>query len=95
LFRICPGRYFADAKLWNAIAFILATVEIVPERDEMGNPQIPELEFIEGLVRCAGILCSGLLVTTDLQIGSEPAPFECNIRPRAEAQALLAQIEEA
>ena len=36
--RICLGRYFADITLWNAIACILATAEIVPKKDEMGNP---------------------------------------------------------
>ncbi|KAK1230306.1 hypothetical protein PQX77_006599 [Marasmius sp. AFHP31] len=74
--RICPGRYFADLNVWNAIACIVATVELVPKKDEMGNPKIPKLEFIEGLT-------------------SEPVPFECDVRPRAEAQALIAQLEAA
>ncbi|KAF9262274.1 cytochrome P450 [Marasmius fiardii PR-910] len=50
--RICPGRYFADLTLWNAIANILATLEIVPAKDEAGDEKIPELVFTEGLVRC-------------------------------------------
>ncbi|KAL0578234.1 hypothetical protein V5O48_003771 [Marasmius crinis-equi] len=48
--RICPGRHFADVALWNALACILATLEIVPVKDEAGNPKMPKVEFSEGLI---------------------------------------------
>ncbi|KAF9262030.1 cytochrome P450 [Marasmius fiardii PR-910] len=48
--RICPGRYFADSALWNAMACILATLEIVPTTDEVGNERVPEVAFTEGLI---------------------------------------------
>ena len=48
--RICPGRHFASMTLWHAVAYTLATLEIVPKTDEMGNAILPEVEFTEGLV---------------------------------------------
>jgi len=49
--RICPGRHFADLSLWNVMAHILATLEILPPKDEMGNSVIPEVIVTEGLTR--------------------------------------------
>ncbi|KAF9262281.1 cytochrome P450 [Marasmius fiardii PR-910] len=48
--RICPGRHYADLELWHAIACTLATLEILPAKDEVGNEKIPEAVFTEGLV---------------------------------------------
>ncbi|KAL0064441.1 hypothetical protein AAF712_008605 [Marasmius tenuissimus] len=48
--RICPGRHFASLALWHAIACTLATLELAPKKDEMGNPRLPEAELSEGLV---------------------------------------------
>ncbi|KAL0568631.1 hypothetical protein V5O48_013350 [Marasmius crinis-equi] len=48
--RICPGRHFASLALWHAIACTLATLEIIPVKDEMGDPKLPEVAFAEGLV---------------------------------------------
>ncbi|KAJ8081659.1 hypothetical protein PM082_007505 [Marasmius tenuissimus] len=49
--RICPGRHFTPLVLWNAIACTLATLEIIPLKDEKGNPQLPELAFSDSIVR--------------------------------------------
>ncbi|KAK1231444.1 hypothetical protein PQX77_005424 [Marasmius sp. AFHP31] len=49
--RMCPGRHLAPLVLWNAIACTLATLEIVPVKDEKGNPRLPELEFSDSFVR--------------------------------------------
>ncbi|KAF9261873.1 cytochrome P450 [Marasmius fiardii PR-910] len=46
--RICPGRYFADMAVWHVMACVLATLEILPPNDEMGNVVIPEPIVIEG-----------------------------------------------
>ncbi|KAJ8081660.1 hypothetical protein PM082_007506 [Marasmius tenuissimus] len=46
--RICPGRHFADLVIWHAIVCTLATLEIIPKTDEMGNPKLPEVAFTEG-----------------------------------------------
>ncbi|KAK1228114.1 hypothetical protein PQX77_008849 [Marasmius sp. AFHP31] len=46
--RMCPGRHFADLAIWHAIACTLATLEVVPKTDEMGNPKLPEVAFTEG-----------------------------------------------
>ncbi|KAK1231448.1 hypothetical protein PQX77_005428 [Marasmius sp. AFHP31] len=48
--RVCPGRHFASLALWHAIACTLATLEIVPKKDEAGNPKLPEVAFSEGFV---------------------------------------------
>uniref|UniRef100_A0A0W0EW69 Putative cytochrome P450 n=1 Tax=Moniliophthora roreri TaxID=221103 RepID=A0A0W0EW69_MONRR len=48
--RICPGRHFADQSLWHAMACILATLEILPEKDESGKIVVPEVRFTEGIV---------------------------------------------
>ncbi|KAJ8081649.1 hypothetical protein PM082_007495 [Marasmius tenuissimus] len=49
--RICPGRHLAPLALWNAIACTLATLEIVPIKDEKGNPRLPELASPNSIVR--------------------------------------------
>lgn len=43
--RICPGRHFADASLWLAMASILCTFDILPELDEGGREVLPKVEF--------------------------------------------------
>ncbi|KAJ8081567.1 hypothetical protein PM082_007412 [Marasmius tenuissimus] len=47
--RICPGRHFADLVIWNVAACTLATLEILPPKNERGNVIIPELVTTEGL----------------------------------------------
>ncbi|KAG7094718.1 hypothetical protein E1B28_005538 [Marasmius oreades] len=42
--RICPGRHFAELAIWHA----LATLEILPPKDERGNVLVPELIVTEG-----------------------------------------------
>jgi len=43
--RICPGRHFADASLWLAIASILCTFDILPDLDDGGRLVLPDVEF--------------------------------------------------
>jgi cytochrome P450 len=45
--RLCPGRVFARRSIWENIAGILATFEIVPTED---GP--PEKKYLSGLVSC-------------------------------------------
>ncbi|KAL5536335.1 hypothetical protein ACEPAF_156 [Sanghuangporus sanghuang] len=47
--RICPGRHFAEADLWLAIANILAVFDILPTKDQNGADIIPKVEFTPGL----------------------------------------------
>ncbi|KAL5492942.1 hypothetical protein ACEPAI_4390 [Sanghuangporus weigelae] len=47
--RICPGRHFAEADLWLAIANILAVYDILPTKDENGADILPKVEFTAGL----------------------------------------------
>ncbi|KAF9258780.1 cytochrome P450 [Marasmius fiardii PR-910] len=42
-------RYFADLAIWHAIACILATLEILPPKDERGNDVLPEPVVVDGL----------------------------------------------
>ncbi|KAJ8081568.1 hypothetical protein PM082_007413 [Marasmius tenuissimus] len=46
--RICPGRHFADLAIWNVAACTLATLEILPPKDESGNTVMPDLVVTEG-----------------------------------------------
>lgn len=50
-FRVCPGRYLADASIWIAIASILATFHISKARDENGVEITPPSKFESGIVR--------------------------------------------
>ncbi|KAL5536334.1 hypothetical protein ACEPAF_155 [Sanghuangporus sanghuang] len=47
--RICPGRHFAEADLWLAIASILAVFDILPAVDERGTEILPKVEFVPGI----------------------------------------------
>ncbi|KAF9258225.1 cytochrome P450 [Marasmius fiardii PR-910] len=47
--RICPGRYFAELAVWHVMACVLATLEVLPPRDEMGHVVIQEPTVTEGL----------------------------------------------
>ncbi|KAJ3008327.1 hypothetical protein NUW54_g3194 [Trametes sanguinea] len=48
--RICPGRHFAEAGLFIAIASVLHVFEIVPPLDEDGRPVNIEYEQRHGLL---------------------------------------------
>ncbi|KAK1231449.1 hypothetical protein PQX77_005429 [Marasmius sp. AFHP31] len=67
LLRVCPGRHFASLALCHAIACTLATLELVPKKDEIGNPKLPEAELSEGLV------CEPLPFEFDVHPRSEAA----------------------
>ncbi|KAL5530920.1 hypothetical protein ACEPAG_3796 [Sanghuangporus baumii] len=47
--RICPGRHFAEADLWLAMASILAVFDILPAVDERGTEILPKVEFVPGI----------------------------------------------
>ncbi|KZT69384.1 cytochrome P450 [Daedalea quercina L-15889] len=48
--RICPGRRFADASIWLAIASIVATFNVRKVRDAEGRETDPVVEFTSGSV---------------------------------------------
>ncbi|KAH9834641.1 cytochrome P450 [Rhodofomes roseus] len=57
--RICPGRRFADASIWLAIAAITATVDIRKARDSSGQEITPPCSFTSGAVSHAkAFVCS-------------------------------------
>jgi len=72
--RACPGRFFADASLWLAIARILAVFDILPE----SNPAMTETDKQPVTVE---MFTNG---TT-----SRPKPFTCRIVPRSDKHASL------
>ncbi|EJC99766.1 cytochrome P450 [Fomitiporia mediterranea MF3/22] len=47
--RICPGRHFAEADIWLAIASILTVFDIRPAVDDKGSEILPKPEFTSGL----------------------------------------------
>ncbi|KAH8114932.1 cytochrome P450 [Phellopilus nigrolimitatus] len=50
--RICPGRFFADASIWLALASILAVFDILPPIDpDTGKETLPLAEYSLGLTR--------------------------------------------
>ncbi|KAH8114933.1 cytochrome P450 [Phellopilus nigrolimitatus] len=51
-FGICPGRFFADASIWLAIANILAVFDILPPIDpDTGKETMPPAEYSFGFTR--------------------------------------------
>ncbi|KAI5119696.1 hypothetical protein M0805_003581 [Coniferiporia weirii] len=47
--RICPGRFFADAGAWLAMANVLAMFDILPPIDpSTGKERLPPIEYIVG-----------------------------------------------
>ncbi|KAJ6477611.1 cytochrome P450 [Mycena sanguinolenta] len=43
--RACPGRYLAEGTLFAVAVTALATCEILPIRDNEGNPVLPEISY--------------------------------------------------
>ena len=48
LHSICPGRHFAEADLWLAMACALAVFDILPVEDESGRRALPKVDFVPG-----------------------------------------------
>lgn len=52
LYRICPGRYFADTTVWLVVANVLATFRIGPYTDPSSGREIrPEVAYLLGFTR--------------------------------------------
>lgn len=49
-YRLCPGRYFADASLWIAGCTALATINITPPQGPDGWDVIPDADCTEGAI---------------------------------------------
>ncbi|EIW84493.1 cytochrome P450 [Coniophora puteana RWD-64-598 SS2] len=47
--RVCPGRHFAQASVWTAMAHILATFSILRDNDASGEPIEPAPDWAEGV----------------------------------------------
>ncbi|KAG9317980.1 cytochrome P450 [Chiua virens] len=47
--RVCPGRYFADASLFTAIATMLAMFEFHIPKDEQGNDVALDITWVNGV----------------------------------------------
>ncbi|PCH43263.1 cytochrome P450 [Wolfiporia cocos MD-104 SS10] len=48
--RICPGRQFADASVWLAIANIIAMMDISKKKDSTGKEIIPDVIYPSGFI---------------------------------------------
>lgn len=48
--RFCPGRWMVYETLWIAIASILATFDISPEKDEHGNPITADVAYTDTFI---------------------------------------------
>jgi hypothetical protein len=48
--RICPGRFLADASLFMTVVTLLATVDIVRAKDDLGTEIIPKVEVSSGII---------------------------------------------
>lgn len=51
LYRICPGKDFADASLFLLIANMITTLDISKAQDDNGSDIDPPYEFIQGVTR--------------------------------------------
>ena len=50
IYRICPGKHFAEASLFIMIASILHAVTIEHALDENGHPITPEAKMTYGVI---------------------------------------------
>ncbi|PPQ67732.1 hypothetical protein CVT25_009338 [Psilocybe cyanescens] len=51
--RICPGRHMADSSVWLAVTSILSVFDIGHKKDSVGNVIPINIEYTDGLIRCA------------------------------------------
>ena len=49
--RVCPGKAFAEANLWLAVANTIAVMDVRKALDKDGNPITPVAEFDPGTIR--------------------------------------------
>ncbi|KLO12046.1 cytochrome P450 [Schizopora paradoxa] len=49
--RICPGYHFSMASLFMYMASILATFDILPVKNELGEDELPPVKFLDGHIR--------------------------------------------
>ncbi|KAJ3757779.1 cytochrome P450 [Lentinula raphanica] len=73
--RVCPGKFFASASLWVAIASILSCYSIEPEQDEHGKPIKPQLQR--------------RLKSDPISLLGQLPPFKCRFVPRFEDLRML------
>ena len=55
LYRLCPGKDFADTNIYLMIANIVATMDIAKVRDADGQEITPPAEFEAGSSRYARV----------------------------------------
>ena len=89
--RLCPGREFADATLFLAMASMISALDIAKAQDAEGKDITPAVSFasssIVRLVQTRRALC---LDSSQLRIlHSYPNEFPCRIQPRSEATAAM------
>ena len=85
---LCPGKHFAEADIWLAMATVVATLQIEKAKDDTGSCITPDAAFTSGFVRCA---ISGHFDVNSVLITlcSHPESFDCVIKPRSEKASLL------
>ena len=49
--RACPGRAFAESSIFLLISNIIATMDLTKEKDEIGVPITPSVEYTKSFVR--------------------------------------------
>lgn len=90
--RICPGRRLGLQTVYLVVACVLSAFDIEPTLDEDGNPQVPEVEFNNLIIRYVfletSIRVAATLTTARHHIRS-PKPFKCKIKPRSEGAIKL------
>ena len=94
--RVCPGKVFAEANVWLLMANIVATMDIEKSVDELGQPIIPDSEYIGSYVRYAYL--RPVSAISALFDGSpfhrHVKPFMCKMTYRSEkARATVGQTK--
>ena len=91
--RLCPGREFADATLFLAMASIIATLDIGKARDAEGKEIVPKASFastsIVRSVRGWSDQWHEKATHHSSALGSYPEEFPCSIKPRCDATGPL------
>ncbi|KAH9856147.1 cytochrome P450 [Lenzites betulinus] len=79
--RVCPGRDFADAGVWLAMACVIALFDVGKAVDAYGHEITPPPEFTSGFVRRV--------------LFPHPKPFACAVRPRGDREKAAEIIAQA
>lgn len=94
MFRLCPGKEFADATVWLSAVTCLAVFNFEKVCDESGNEVTPPAEYDNGFVWCDAVFARTSDYMLTYSLPSFPKYFPCSIVPRSKkSEALIRSVE--